>query len=259
MSLQFQGKGEPLQDAQVQAAAKDLGGNLPSLWALMTVETRGFGFLPDRRPKILFERHVFHRLTKGAYDHRPDISSPTAGGYLGGSAEYDRLASAAKFNLEAAMESASWGLGQVMGYHAKRLQYGNVAAMAQAFSESESQQLGGLVRFINSDDALSTAFKARNWRKVAFYYNGASYAKNEYDAKLEHYHARYTQLGCPDVAGREAQALLNYLGYDTRGIDGLWGDNSKKAAIQFQRKQGLPESGLADPATIAALRKAAIV
>lgn len=257
MPISFQGKGAPLQDAQVQTAAAELGGDLPSLWALMTVETRGFGFLPDRRPKILFERHVFHRLTKGAYDHQPEVSSAKPGGYRGGAAEYERLSIAATFNLEAALESTSWGLGQIMGYHAKRLQYANVAAMVQAFTESESQQLAGLVRFINTEDALSRAFKAGNWRKVAFYYNGANYAKNEYDAKLEHYHARYSQQGCPDVTGREAQALLTYLKFDPHGIDGFWGDNSRSACIEFQRVHGLTENGRPDSPTMQALRKAA--
>lgn len=257
MAIPFQGKGAPLQQAHINAAKAALGSDEAALWALMTVETRGFGFLTDRRPKILFERHVFNRLTKGAYDSHPDISNTKAGGYSGGSAEYDRLGSAAKFNLEAAWESASWGLGQIMGYHARRLQYGNVASMVQAFAESEGQQLDGLVRFINSEDALSNAFKTRNWRKVAFYYNGANYAKNEYDAKLEHYYERYSQLGCPKATEREAQALLTYLKFDPRGIDGMWGDQSRAAAKQFQLQQGLSPSGEADDATLAKLRSAA--
>jgi hypothetical protein len=38
--------------------------------AVLTVETLGSGFLPDRRPRILFERHFFPSETKGAFDQK---------------------------------------------------------------------------------------------------------------------------------------------------------------------------------------------
>src|SRR5204863_9082982 len=38
-----------------------------------SVETSGCGYLPDRRPKILFERHVFSRLTEHRYDGLIDL------------------------------------------------------------------------------------------------------------------------------------------------------------------------------------------
>nr|MBP6798835.1 DUF3380 domain-containing protein [Luteimonas sp.] len=40
-----------------------------ALKAVAEVESSGSGFLaaPDRRPKILFEGHVFHRLTAGRF------------------------------------------------------------------------------------------------------------------------------------------------------------------------------------------------
>ncbi len=45
---------------------------LPELWAVLSVETSGCGYLPDKRPKILFERRVFSRLT----GHRFDADDP---------------------------------------------------------------------------------------------------------------------------------------------------------------------------------------
>ena len=69
--MDFAGKGQPLADADMQAAlaAMDLDAahDLPVLWAVLTVESRGFGFLADRRPKILFERHIFFRETAGRF------------------------------------------------------------------------------------------------------------------------------------------------------------------------------------------------
>lgn len=47
-----------------------LGVRAAEVWVILTVETLGSGFLPDRRPKILFERHIFHSETKGAFDQK---------------------------------------------------------------------------------------------------------------------------------------------------------------------------------------------
>ena len=71
--------------------------------------------MPDRRPQILFERHIFHRLTDGKFDDG-QISDPAAGGYgARGAAQYDRLALALAKDADAALQSASWGIGQIMG------------------------------------------------------------------------------------------------------------------------------------------------
>src|SRR5512147_1186377 len=116
----FTGAGTPLSEIGLNSAAEDVGAGLPALWAVMTVETRGCGFLPDRRPQILFERHVFHERTGGKYSSRaPGISNPAAGGYgPAGAHQYDRLESAMQLDRKAALESTSWGLGQVMGFNA---------------------------------------------------------------------------------------------------------------------------------------------
>jgi hypothetical protein len=74
----FEGAGKPLSDAGLARAANELGVQLPALWAVMTVETKGCGFLADRRPQILFERHVFRKRTNGRFDAAaPDLSNPT--------------------------------------------------------------------------------------------------------------------------------------------------------------------------------------
>ena len=105
MPIDFQGKGQPLTQAGFDAAIARLEVSPAALWSLITVETRGFGYLPDRRPKILFERHIFHRRTDGEFDRTaPDISSPDAGGYIGNEAEYNRLARAMELNRKAALE-----------------------------------------------------------------------------------------------------------------------------------------------------------
>ena len=103
----FEGKGRPLTDDGLAQARRALGVDLATLWAVMTVETRGCGFLPSRRPVILFERHIFHRITDGRFDARaPDLSNPRAGGYgAGGEAQHERLARALALDRRAALES----------------------------------------------------------------------------------------------------------------------------------------------------------
>ena len=43
---------------------------------------------------------------------------------------------------------------------------------------------------------------------------------------------------------RQKQCLLQYLGYYTENIDGLWGDASKEATAKFQKAYGLTEDGI---------------
>src|SRR3989442_13554904 len=97
---EFQGKGLVLDAGGIAAACDMLGVHAAELWAVLTVETRGCGFLADRRPLILFERHYFSQLTRGKFDAQvPDISNKQWGGYSGGVREYDRLGRAVKPDL----------------------------------------------------------------------------------------------------------------------------------------------------------------
>lgn len=47
----------------------------------------------------------------------------------------------------------------------------------------------------------------------------------------------------------QKQCLLTYLGYDTGGVDGLWGDKSRQATANFQRDYGLESDGVFGDAT----------
>ena len=47
---------------------------------------------------------------------------------------------------------------------------------------------------------------------------------------------------------KQKQLLLNYLGYDTGGIDGIWGSGSREAAKRFRADYGLSASTSIDAA-----------
>lgn len=141
--------GLPLSETSFRQVCEGLSIALTELWAVLTVETRGFGFLPDRRPVILFERHIFHSRTAGRFDATaPDISSKNSGGYIGGAGEYKRLEAAITLNLtrsgrRAALESTSWGLGQIMGFNHASAGFQTVEEMVAAMTTSEEAQLQG--------------------------------------------------------------------------------------------------------------------
>jgi hypothetical protein len=229
-----------------------------SLWALLTVETRGFGYLPDRRPKILYERHIFHKRTSGLFSAaNPDISSPESGGYLGGAAEYARLDRAMKLDRGAALESSSWGLGQIMGFNASQLGYVGAEAMVASFLEGEDLQLDGVMRFITGNPALESAFKKKKWATVAFFYNGKNFAEKGYNVKLERFRDLYALKGTPSIELRGAQARLTYLGFDPRGVDGVLGDGTRAAVVAFQKAKGLTLTAELDDSTLEELKKSA--
>jgi len=255
----FTGAGAPLSQSGFDDVLGILKGDPASLWSILTVETRGFGFMPDKRPKILFERHVFAKRTGGRYSlGYPDISNATPGGYSAtGPDEYGRLAKAMVLDRTAALESASWGLGQIMGYNAKSIGFPGAEAMVTQFKESEDAQLLGTANFIAVNPPLAAAFREKRWQRVAFYYNGAGYAKNSYDTKLNAAYVAFQQKQ-PDLGIRAAQARLNYLGYNTKGVDGVMGSYTASALTAFQRSRpSLIANGTLDNETIAALKTAA--
>jgi hypothetical protein len=52
--MTFVGAAHPLHDDGLTAAATHAGVDPTALWSVIVVETSGCGFLPDRRPSILF-------------------------------------------------------------------------------------------------------------------------------------------------------------------------------------------------------------
>ncbi|NRB20133.1 MAG: DUF3380 domain-containing protein [Rhodobacteraceae bacterium] len=63
---------------------------------------------------------------------------------------YPRLIEAMKINSEAALRSASWGLGQVMGFNCSLCRYSSAKDMVTDFLDSEGAQLEAMVQFIIS-------------------------------------------------------------------------------------------------------------
>lgn len=196
--------GEPspkhLQQADIIAAAERLGVPVASVLAVNEVESNGNGFLQDGRVVILFERHVFYKRlalakmdVKKLAEQHPKIVSQQAGGYAGGSGEYIRLAQATAIHAQAALESCSWGLFQIMGYHWQDLGYNSIEHFLEQMHSGECAQLEAFCRFIEADANLLKALKNQQWAAFAKRYNGPAYERNLYDVKLARAFGRHTE------------------------------------------------------------------
>lgn len=186
-----------LVESDYWSAASKIGCSVATIKAVAEVESAGDGFLPDGRPTILYEAHVFHRLTCGKFPAALDrfgvpLSVPNWNrGLYGqsGAHQYLRLADAMMLAAPEAQQSCSWGMFQVMGFNWGHLRYNNLGDFLHSM-RSASGQLDGFVRFIRVS-GLAKHLIDRNWAEFARRYNGPAYAKNAYDAKMA---AAYTKF-----------------------------------------------------------------
>lgn len=181
--------------AQIKACADSLGVPLAAMRAVHSVESKGEGFLSTGEPVILFEPHIFYKqLTKkGLLDirakvmrERPDLCYPKWKPKSYGAAgiyQHQRLTAASQYHRESALESASWGLGQVMGFNWKDLGYPTLQAFINAQYKDEGAQLDTMCRFIRQNK-LVDALKNKDWAAFAYKYNGEGYKANNYHGKL---------------------------------------------------------------------------
>lgn len=176
-----------LKDTDFEEIAQEFKCDLSAVKAVIELEAVGSGFFDDGRPKILFEAHHFSRLTNGVYDKsHSHLSSPTWNRslYTYGSNEWIRLTQAHYLNAEAALQSTSWGIGQVMGFNFEVAGYENVTDFVKDMFISEHEQIRAMFRFIQGK-GLIEALNSHSWEEFAFGYNGAGFKKNHYHIKLE--------------------------------------------------------------------------
>ncbi len=253
--IDFQGSGKALSTAGLSSAAGIVGTSEAELWTVVAVETSGCGFLPDRRPQILFERHIFYRLTNGQFDDG-DISDPAPGGYgMRGAHQYDRLGRAAQKDRDAALQSASWGIGQILGKNFSLSGFADVESMVAAMSDSEDDQLSAMSRFIQGT-RLDRCLQAHDWPGFARGYNGPNYATNQYDKKLSEAYQRFSTRGGPDLNVRAVQLYLTYLGFDPGGVDGVVGPRTRSAVSAFFAGQNAAPPANIDATVLAKVESA---
>jgi peptidoglycan hydrolase-like protein with peptidoglycan-binding domain len=251
MPDEFIGDPTPLRDADYEKAAKNLHCTVAAVRAVAQVESAGSGFLADRRPKVLFERHIFHARTGGKYSAaHSNVSWPQRGGYLGGAREYDRLHEAIALDRKAALESASWGKFQVMAFNCTSCGHPDAESFVRAMVSGEPAQLAAFVAYIKKNK-LDDELIRRDWAGFARGYNGSAYAENAYDRKMADAYALFAGGGARTDnpmpllklgdTGRDVMHLQELLGQEP---DGDFGPATKARVLAFQKKAGLYADGI---------------
>lgn len=177
---------------EIGKVAQSLGIEAAALAAVAEVESggRAFAIVEGRRePLIRFEGHYFDRRLKGEQQkvaRLAGLASPTAGAVPNASAQAARwklLARAEAIDRQAALESVSWGVGQVMGAHWRWLGYADVEALVAEARSGVAGQIRLMARFIEKS-GLGPSLAARDWNAFARGYNGPGYRRHSYHTKL---------------------------------------------------------------------------
>lgn len=257
---------DPISEQAYREAAEDIGCDVAAVKAVAQVESAGGGYFGDGRPKILFERHWFRKLTANRFDaSNPKVSGPR-GGYRRGAAEYTRLEEAIGLDRDAALQSASWGKFQIMGFNHGVCGFDDVEDYVAAMVESEDRHLQAFISFVESK-GLDRHLRSLDWAKFARGYNGPAYRENKYDTKMANAYAKFARQDRPAAVGEgagaftvatveDAQKALTVLNFDPKGIDNKLGKNTREAIRRFQRSVHLPETGEFNSELRAALQTA---
>lgn len=189
-----------VSEQDLEQMATELGIEKAALKAVVEVEcSNKGGFLRDGRARILFEGHIFWKRLAGrglnpeefAATH-PDIVYPrwVRCHYKGGAGEWERFARAEKIHPAAAIESASWGLFQIMGFHWATCGCRSAEEFRGLMERSEADQMRLSLRFMQKT-GVAKWLKTKDWANFALRYNGRGYRANRYDTRLAQAYERF--------------------------------------------------------------------
>lgn len=258
---------------EIEKAAREFGLEPKALLAIAEVESAGqvFARIDGRNePLIRFEGHYFDRRLSGDRQERArtsGLASPIAGAVANPRSQAERwrlIGRAAEIDRQAAYESTSWGLGQVMGAHWQWLGFDTIDGLVEEARSGAAGQARLMARYIDKS-GLTTALNSHDWEAVGHGYNGPGFAKNGYHLKLaEAYRQqvdgpapgdRLMKIGSRGELVTELQEALVALGYAV-DTDGIYGPGTAGAVSRFQQEHGLAADGIAGQATQAAVEGA---
>lgn len=183
----FRGRARRLDDIDLPRLGHRIGVGEDEIHAVLEVESRGSGFDKQGRPAMLFEPHLFWRELGPGPKRDRAVREGLAyarwkpGAYPADS--YPRLIEAMSIDETAALRSASWGLGQILGSNHAMAGYATPQAMVRAFLDDEDAHLEAMVNFIKAAK-LDDELRRHDWAGFARGYNGPSYAKHGYHKRL---------------------------------------------------------------------------
>lgn len=256
--------GIKLQLGELARAAATIGVTEAHLRTIIEVETSGKGFNSQGQVEFLFESHVFYKTV--SKDKLPQaIKLGVAYKFWKGpgsypktpTARWQQFQTAVSLDETAAIKSASWGLGQIMGSEYAEAGFNSPQEMLVAFSKSEYNQILGMCSLIKSrglDKALKGFPSMDACERFALRYNGAGYKKNKYHIKLHDAYLRWSKRGDFNTddgslrAGdtgdevKQAQKLLEQKGYSLL-VDGKFGRGTRDVVMAWQADNGRPVTG----------------
>ncbi len=250
------------------------GVKLNASLAFMQVETgMQTGTLIDGVVKaiIRWEGHYFDRLIKPSLQataRKLKLASPKVGGIPNPASQQARyliLDEGKKLDYTAAVSSCSWGVGQVMGAHWKKLGFASAKDFEDTAQAGFSGQLAIMFAFMDVSGIIQH-LRRLDWSAVARIWNGEAYAKNKYDVKMKEAFEKLEGAPAPAPASagmmrvgskgakvRELQGLLVRAGYAVN-VDGDYGAATERAVKSFQAKNNLDVDGVAGPQTMQLLQ-----
>jgi hypothetical protein len=179
--INFRGAAARMDPNGMATAAAQLGLTTELIQTVIDTETNGHGFDIKGRPSMLFEPHVFYRLLASSTATQNALQRAVQEG-LAYRAQgmrpypidsYPHLKLAMMIDETNALQSASWGIGQIMGFNFKAAGYASVQDMVAAACASEDNQLEMMMRFIAQDETLGDALHQHDWETFAAHYNGS--------------------------------------------------------------------------------------
>jgi hypothetical protein len=186
MTALASGPDTPITVDDVARAAATLSTTPAHVRTVRDVEAAGAGFA-NGLPKILFEGHIFSKLTGGRFDRtNPAVSYPkwdrtkypaTQQG------RYEQLLTAVGLDVAAAFASASYGAFQILGENFRVCGFNSSFDFVLAQCQTEGAQLISFINFIRGN-RLDDALRNGRWAEFARGYNGSAYKANQYDVKL---------------------------------------------------------------------------
>jgi len=192
----FKGRATRLADIDLPRLGQVIGVGEDEIHAVIEVETSGGGFDSAGRPKMLFEPHIFwaelapHRREAAAGQ---GLAYPKWGTRPYPKDSYPRLELALRIDRPAALRSASWGLGQILGRNARAAGYADAETMVAAFCDAEAAHLRAMITFIQTEH-LDDDLRRHDWSGFARGYNGAGYAAHGYHTRLAEAFAKWSRI-----------------------------------------------------------------
>jgi hypothetical protein len=182
--------------------------------AVMQAESGQMPFGPDGRVMIRFEPHVFARFTAqkalGSSRRPTDAQVATYGKVVlnpgmahindgrrrtgGQAAEWETLGRAKAIDADAAIQSTSFGLGQIMGFNYRLAGYASPQALADAFSTSSTEQVMGMLRMISNVPKQLNALRNKDYATFVSSYNGAAVGTQKNLGYVKRMEAAYAKL-----------------------------------------------------------------